>query len=258
MIPKKIHYVWLGGKPIPEELRECMDSWKRVMPEYEIIRWDESRLDEIDSIFVKEALEERKFAFASDYIRLHALYHEGGLYFDTDLMVFRPFDEFLTLPAFIGAENACYVSRFYTPVCLTSFCMGSEAGHPFIKKALEYYKDRHFIRSREKWLPDDLKYETTVNSFILMELAKMDGYDAGHKAQFPQVLNNGLTIFAPQIFNPIYPSSESFAEHRAVGSWRAGWQKGSKVSLKTKLKERARHIFLRGVSRMGLIVLKRK
>ena len=102
MIPKIIHYVWLGNAPLPEEMQECMDSWKRFMPDYELKCWDESTLGEFDCVFIREALEEKKWAFASDVIRLYAIHKYGGIYMDTDVMVYRSFDALLNNHAFIG------------------------------------------------------------------------------------------------------------------------------------------------------------
>lgn len=258
MIPKKIHYFWMSDGEMPQNLVECLDSWRKFMPDYELVKWDESRLKEIDSVFVEEAIREKKWAFASDYVRLHALYHEGGIYFDTDVMVFKSFDDLLELPAFIGSENVLHVSRLYTPRCLTSFCMGTEPGNPFFKKAMDYYKDRRFIRSEEKWLPEDLRYEITVNSYILMEIARTFGYDPKYNASFPQELSCGMKVFAPQYFNPIEPVEESYCEHRAAGSWREREYDKEGASLKAKVKKKIRRLFLDTIDKTGLIIMKKR
>jgi mannosyltransferase OCH1-like enzyme len=84
MIPKVIHYVWFGGNPLPELAIKCINSWKEILPEYEIIRWDENNFDISSNQYVKEAYEEKKYAFVSDYVRLYALYNYGGVYMDTE------------------------------------------------------------------------------------------------------------------------------------------------------------------------------
>ena len=91
MIPKIIHYIWIGKNPLPKEMQECLDSWKRYMPEYELKCWDDSTLGEFSNVFMNEALEEHKFAFASDVIRLYVIYKYGGIYMDTDVMVYKSF-----------------------------------------------------------------------------------------------------------------------------------------------------------------------
>lgn len=44
MIPKIIHYCWFGGSPKNEKIRFCMESWKKVLPDYEIREWSEKDL----------------------------------------------------------------------------------------------------------------------------------------------------------------------------------------------------------------------
>lgn len=75
---KKIHYVWLGGKPLPANVRSCIRSWKKFCPDWEIVRWDETNFPVNDFRWVKEALAARKYAFAADFIRLYALKKLGG------------------------------------------------------------------------------------------------------------------------------------------------------------------------------------
>lgn len=57
MIPKIIHFVWLGGGKYPPPVQDCINSWKKIMPDYTIKRWDETTFD-IDSVpWVKEAIQ---------------------------------------------------------------------------------------------------------------------------------------------------------------------------------------------------------
>lgn len=94
-IPRKIHYVWLGNDSLPASVKDCINSWKKCMPDYSIKCWNEDNFD-VDSVpWVKEAIQKKKWAFASDYIRLYALYTEGGIYMDTDVKVFRSLSKFL-------------------------------------------------------------------------------------------------------------------------------------------------------------------
>ena len=95
MIPKIIHYVWLGNDPLPEEMRKCMESWHRWMPDYQFMCWNNNDLPKVNSIFAKEAYSVGKWAFASDVLRLFALYEYGGIYLDTDVDVKRSFDSLL-------------------------------------------------------------------------------------------------------------------------------------------------------------------
>lgn len=95
-VPKKIHFCWLSGDPYPVAIAKCVESWKTIMPDYEIILWDRARFDaEIDNRFAREALELRKWAFVADYVRLFALAKYGGIYLDSDVRVYKKFDDLL-------------------------------------------------------------------------------------------------------------------------------------------------------------------
>ena len=99
-IPKIIHYCWFGGNPLPELAEKCIESWKKYLPDYEIIRWDENNFDFNINDYVKEAYENKKWAFITDYVRLYAMYNYGGIYMDTDVEVLKSLDCFLIHPAF--------------------------------------------------------------------------------------------------------------------------------------------------------------
>jgi mannosyltransferase OCH1-like enzyme len=87
LIPKKIHYCWLSGEEMPMDIIKCIDTWKKIMPEYELILWDKNKFDITSVPFVKGDCHAQKWAFAADYIRLYALFTEGGIYMDTDVYV---------------------------------------------------------------------------------------------------------------------------------------------------------------------------
>lgn len=58
-IPKRISYCWFGGNPLPDRVKKCIDSWKRICPDYEIIRWDEKNYNINKIPFIKEAYKEK-------------------------------------------------------------------------------------------------------------------------------------------------------------------------------------------------------
>ena len=104
MIPKKIHYCWFGRSKMPELALKCIASWKKYLPDYEIKEWNEDNFDLELYPYVREAYNNRKFAFVTDVVRLYALYTEGGIYMDTDVEVLKPLDCFLNHQAFSGFE----------------------------------------------------------------------------------------------------------------------------------------------------------
>lgn len=107
---KYIHYCWFGGQKLPRKARKCIRSWKKYLPEYEIVRWDESNSDLEACPFIKEAYEKKKWAFVADYVRSKAIYEYGGIYFDTDMMIKKDVKFLLDKPAFLGVEDSRYVN----------------------------------------------------------------------------------------------------------------------------------------------------
>ena len=106
MIPKIIHCVWFGQNEFSEKEKKCIESWKKYLPEYEIMVWNEKNFDLNQNKYVKEAYILKKYAFVSDYVRLWALYHYGGIYMDTDVEVVKPFDDFLNKSVFLCFETS--------------------------------------------------------------------------------------------------------------------------------------------------------
>ena len=100
---KILHYCWFGGNPLPESTKRYMETWKKFCPDYVIKRWDESNFGVNSVPFVAEAYAAKKWAFVSDYVRTYALYHEGGLYVDTDVEFVKGIDD-LTGTSFMGFE----------------------------------------------------------------------------------------------------------------------------------------------------------
>lgn len=104
-IPKIIHYCWFGGNPKPDLVLKCIESWKKVMPDYEIKEWNESNFDVNYNNYTQKAYKEKKWAFVSDVARLVALKECGGIYLDTDMYVLKNLDPLLVLEAFLGKED---------------------------------------------------------------------------------------------------------------------------------------------------------
>lgn len=138
MIPKIIHYVWFGGEK-PKEVLECIDSWRKNCPDYEIREWNEYNCSFCNCVFLNEALALRKFAFASDVIRLSVLSRFGGVYLDTDVRLLKSFDAFLENKSFLGME---------TPFRVSTAVIGSEPNIAWVADFLEQtysLKGKHFI-----------------------------------------------------------------------------------------------------------------
>jgi len=137
MIPKKIHYCWFGGTPLPASVQKCIASWETYCPEYEIIQWNETNYDVYKHSYMKEAFESKKYAFVSDYARLDIVFEHGGIYLDTDVELIRNLDELLNNSCFMGYESSGKVA--------TGLGFGAEKTASFVRKNLDEYQDCHFI-----------------------------------------------------------------------------------------------------------------
>lgn len=137
MIPKIIHYCWFGGKPKPEVIEKCIESWRQFCPDWEIIEWNESNYDVTAHPYTREAYELKKWAFVSDVARLEIVKREGGVYMDTDVELRSPLDELLECDAFYAFETNLYVN--------SGQGFGAAAGHPSIKEMLASYDGKHFL-----------------------------------------------------------------------------------------------------------------
>lgn len=110
MIPKKIHYCWFGRGEKPKLAKKCIASWKKYLPDYEIIEWNEDNFDIDTNAYTRMCYDQKKYAFLTDYVRLIVVQKYGGIYFDTDVEVVRNFDDLLDNSAFFGFETNEYVN----------------------------------------------------------------------------------------------------------------------------------------------------
>ena len=138
MIPKIIHYCWLSGDEFPPLIKTCIDTWKEQLPDYEFILWDTNRFKLESNIWVQQAFDTKKYAFAADYIRLYAIYNFGGIYLDTDIEVLKSFNNLLERPYFTGAEGLGIIE---------AGVFGAEKNSPWVKQCLDYYDGKAFINA---------------------------------------------------------------------------------------------------------------
>ena len=138
MIPKIIHYCWLSNDPYPEKIQKCIDSWKKYLPDYELMLWNFDRFPRGKSKWVDQAFDSHKYAFAADYIRLYALKEYGGIYLDSDVEVLKSFNDLLDLPYFLGRENS--------PNAIEAAVLGCEKGWKLIDDLFEQYEGKEFIQ----------------------------------------------------------------------------------------------------------------
>jgi hypothetical protein len=232
MIPKKLHYCWLSGEAMPEALQRCLDSWREVMPDYTLVKWDCARFDIESNTFALEAFRARKWAFAADYIRLFALHTEGGIYLDSDVLVKKRFDNFLDCGFFASLEyHHQFVAqqrtldllnpdgssrRPHTPkpgIGIEAAVLGGVAGHPYLRDCLDYYKDRHFA------LEGGGYYDKVIAPDILAMVAEKYGFRYRNERQ---ELRDNMLVLPTEVFASgiKQATSRSYAIHYGAGSWR--------------------------------------
>lgn len=137
VLPKVIHYVWVGGKPLSPLGEKCLASWRKYLPDYEIKRWDETN-SPITHPYVQKMYQAKKWAFVADYIRFYVLAREGGIYLDTDTEVLKSFDDLLHYPAFFGQTKDGVTA---------AGVIGAVPNHPAILAMLSEYDKAETVES---------------------------------------------------------------------------------------------------------------
>ena len=158
MIPKIIHFCWLSDEQYPVLIKNCIASWKKKLPGYDFVHWNTEKFNLDDNIWVKQAFESKKYAFAADYIRLYAVYNFGGIYMDTDVEVFKSFDDLLDQPYFIGTEGGGNIE---------AGVFGAEAKNPWVAECLKYYSGKTFIN------PDNSMNTETLPRIMMKQISKI-------------------------------------------------------------------------------------
>lgn len=192
-IPKKIHYCWFGHNPKPKKVLECIESWRKKCPSYQIIEWNEDNVNINDyPLYVRQAYEARKWAFVTDYVRLNIIYENGGIYLDTDVELKKNLDKFLGYNAFFGFEDGIHIN--------TGLGFGSIAGNAFLKELMDDYLYIPFI------LPDgsyDIETCPKRNTKIFLKY----GLKQNDRMQ---ELKNGIKILPSIYMCPISYETERY------------------------------------------------
>ncbi|MDA7084923.1 glycosyltransferase [Pseudomonas sp. SA3-5] len=238
MIPRKIHYCWFGGKPLPLQARRCLASWSYLLPDYEVVRWDEHSFDPSSHPFTAAAYQAGRYAFVSDYVRMLAL-QQGGIYMDVDVEVCGRFDALLGLELFIGLEDC---QRFSTSV------IGVQAGHWLPRSMLSYYDGAVFDCSR-------LSALVNVNEVSRLLLAcGFSGEGGSEQLGLERTLAIGVFADAQ---NQSLSGVQPIARHLYAGSWRVR-EKKSKLSNAwyrlRKLPEQLSAVFYLCAFRLAILV----
>ena len=204
-IPKKIHYFWFGGNPIPELESRCIESWKKFCSDYEIIRWDENNYDIHQNKYMEQAYKAQKWGFVPDYARLDVVYQHGGIYLDTDVEIIRNFDELLELPGFMGFESKKYINMGQG--------FGALARNSVIKLLRDDYETKEFI-------VENNQFNLTPSPVLQTEVLLKHGLKLNNKFQRIQ----DMMILPAECFSPDnnmipHVTENTFSIHHFSGSW---------------------------------------
>ena len=205
-IPKIIHYCWFGPNPIPKNEKIYIENWKVKLPEYRFVFWNEESFDVQSVRYVKQAYDQGKYAFVSDYVRIYALNKYGGIYLDTDVEVLKDFSPFLDHNTFLGFENRTMVG---------TGIIGTQKNNPLFLKLLRYYNSHDFINKNGV-------ADTTTNVKILNKLLVEKGLTPRNSKQ----IVSGIHIYDRSVFcpkkkneNEFLISKDSVTIHHFDASW---------------------------------------
>jgi len=209
-IPKIIHYIWFGGKPIPEKFKAYIDSWHKYCPDYEIKEWNESNYDVTAHPFMRETTAANRPGFTADYARLDIIYKHGGVYLDVDVELVRNIDELLYCSAFCGFHTQKHVNLG------TGF--GARKHHPMVKAFRDAYDLLTFAEMENP--KSTMKYTTSLE-YQTQEMLK---YGLCLNGEF-QIVND--TVVLPAIYLNAFSirtrrflgNCNTYSIHHFGGSW---------------------------------------
>ena len=209
MIPKIIHLCWLSGDEYPPLIKKCVESIYAKLPDYEIKIWTKENFD-IDSVlWVKQAFEAKKYAFAADYIRFWSLFNYGGIYLDSDFEVLKSFDDFLDCKSFTGFE---YLNIPEAAV------VGAEKGTEWVKDCLDWYNVKSFLTSDGEMKRD------VVPRLVKLVLEKKHGRKIEDNGKVQHL--DGLNLYPYFYFSPktyftgkIKIKQRTVCIHRFASAW---------------------------------------
>lgn len=207
-IPKIIHYAWFGKNKKNDLTMKCIESWKRAMPDYEYVEWNEENFDLDLFEFTRKAYNEKKYAYVTDVVRLYALYHFGGIYMDTDVEAIKAMDDLLCFHGFSGFQSYDQIP---------TGTLASEKGNMWIKEQLEYYNTAEFDL-------EDVNKKLITNVEIITNMSiKKHGLTLNNQLQ---ELKYGMRIYPIDFFcakdartGKINITSNTYTIHHFVGSW---------------------------------------
>ena len=212
MLPKIIHYCWVGNKPFPRKFEKYLNSWKKYLNAWELRLWDNQKIN-FEIPFLRRAFDSRLWGHISDYLRWKALFEEGGIYFDTDIEVVRPFPDGLREEPFLGFEN---VQNKIRKNPIGTAVIGLKQGHFLAHRMMNFYHS--------------YPQKTILNTDLVTQEFKCKGLKkygiSTNKFHFISV--EGIRLYHCDFFYPnlarnpewaLSPPSQTLTIHHVEGSW---------------------------------------
>lgn len=205
MIPKVIHYCWFGKNKKSRLIEKCIESWRKYAPDFEIREWNEENFDIDISPYVRQAYEQKKWAYISDYARFYILNKYGGIYLDTDVELIKPIDALLENDSFAGFSQPAIVA--------TGLIFGCNKNNWLCAEVLKSYEGEVFdFSSPEKVLAIGRR----VTAILTENGLKTDG---------TYQIINGTAIYPKEYFNPTDGDmharidSKAYSVHHYAATW---------------------------------------
>jgi hypothetical protein len=213
MIPKRLHYIWVGSK-LPAKQRGFIDSWRETNPDFEIVEWNEGNID-MDIPAIARAYARRRWATVADIARLIAVYQQGGIYLDTDFQVYRPLDGLLAHRCFFAFQYEQHPTDW-----VGNGVFGAVPGHPFIARAMETAVQ---IRGNPLGLDRPTKYGPKLITRLLREEGLRD-YSADG-VTLRDMFICPKTMFFPFAYGDEFSDDCLTADTLAAHFWERSWGK---------------------------------
>ena len=196
-----------------------MQSWQAVMPEYEIRRWDQTN-SPLDNAYTRETFRQQRWSSLSNYVRLYALYMEGGIYLDTDIEALKSLTPLLNEPCFLGFQQEPEQRDW-----VNTAVIAAEQGHAFVKMCMD-----RLVSAFEHDGRIDRSPTTTTTTLRELGLSR-------YGLQTIQ----GVTVYPVEYFYP-YSWLEKYSPDKikentyCVHHWAASWKEHASLELPAPLR----------------------
>ena len=225
-IPRKIHYFWIGDKPIPHEFQRNIETWKTHNPDFEIICWNEKNYDFDKCAYTRECVATKQWSFATNYARLDVVYSEGGIYLDTDVVVKRGLDILLADKAFFNMGGADRINM--------GCGFGAQPHTNIIEDIKNQFEYIHFVNK------DGAPMKKTFHSYV-HPILKKHGFEIIN--QYQNI--DGVALYPCEVMSPLtiegmpdFFTKNTISIHMEKGTWKQSVEKEGMSKIARLIRER--------------------